>query len=56
MKNRSKNCVFDIKKLNFGSFDEFCIYISYDAGKKLISLKTEELGRFFGQNDRFRAK
>ena len=56
MKNRSKNRIFHVWKLKFGSFDEFSTYISYAAGKKLISPKTKKLARFFGQNDRFRAK
>ena len=56
MKNRSKNRIFYILKLKFGSFDESYTYISYAAGKKLISLKTKNLGPFFGQNDRLKAK
>ena len=56
MKNRSKNRIFHFQKIKFGSFDEFYTYIPYAAGKKLISPKTKKLGRFFGQNDRFKAK
>ena len=47
MKNRSKNRISHIFKLKIGVSDEFSTYISYAAGKKLISPKTKKLERFF---------
>ena len=50
MKNRSKNRVFQICKMKFGTFDEFSTYISAGSYRKWLSSKTKKLERFFDQN------